>query len=104
MGHSGSGADIVKGVLNNYMSILNASFYEPDGEMIDTALLCDKGVPCFKNSIKDTDDHEYYFRYHHTAGDSMTVMNADEMDSNVAGIAAFLYIIADLEITVRDVK
>ena len=41
--------------------------------------------------------------YHHTAGDSMTMMNADELDSNVAGIAAFLYIIADLDKTVRDV-
>lgn len=34
----------------------------------------------------------------------MTIMNADDMDSNVVGIAAFLYIIADLETTVRTVK
>lgn len=30
----------------------------------------------------------------------MSMMNATEMDSNVVGIAAFLYIVADLEKTV----
>ena len=34
----------------------------------------------------------------------MSIMNADDMDSNVVGMAAFLYIIADLEKTVRDVS
>ena len=72
--------------------------------MVDTGPLCDRGVPCFKNSIKDTDDHSFYFRYHHTAGDTISIMNPDEMDSNVVGIASFLYIIADLDKTVRDVK
>ena len=86
------------------MSILDASKYEPDGAMIDTGPLCDRGVPCFRNIIKDTEDHEYYFSYHHTAGDTITIMNPDEMDSNVVGIATFLYIIADLDKTVRDVK
>ena len=33
----------------------------------------------------------------------MSVMDPDDMDSNVVGIAAFLYILADLEQTVRDV-
>ena len=71
--------------------------------MVDTTPLYELGVPAFKNLIKDTEDHDFYFRYHHTAGDSMTIMNPDEMDSNVVGIAAFLYIIADLDKTVRDV-
>ena len=34
----------------------------------------------------------------------MTCMDKDGMDSNVVGIAAFLYIIADLDKTVRDVS
>ena len=33
----------------------------------------------------------------------MTMMNADDLDSNVVGIASFLYIIADLDQTVRKV-
>lgn len=32
----------------------------------------------------------------------MTVMNSDDMDSNVVGIAAFLYIVGDLEKSIRD--
>ena len=34
----------------------------------------------------------------------MSIMDKDGMDSNVVGIAAFLYIIADLDKTVRDVN
>jgi len=33
----------------------------------------------------------------------MTMMDPDDLDSNVVGIAAFLYIIADLEKTVRNI-
>jgi carboxypeptidase Q len=69
----------------------------------DVDPLMQKGVPVFKNLIKDTPDHNFYFKYHHTAGDSMTMMNPDDLDSNVAGIASFLYIIADLNKTVRDI-
>ena len=32
----------------------------------------------------------------------MTIMNSTDMDSNVLGIAAFLYIVADLEVSLRD--
>lgn len=33
----------------------------------------------------------------------MTMMDPDDMDSNVAGIAAMLYIVADLDTTVRSI-
>lgn len=33
----------------------------------------------------------------------MSMMDPDDLDSNVVGIAAFLYILADLNQTVRDV-
>jgi carboxypeptidase Q len=51
------------------------------------------------NLIKDTPDHKFYFRYHHSAGDSMTMMNADDLDSNVLGIACMFYILADLNVS-----
>lgn len=54
-----------------------------------------------RNLPKDTSDSEFYFRYHHSAGDSMSIMDPDEMDSNVLGIAGMLYILADLDKTVR---
>ena len=47
-------------------------------------------------SIEDTEDHEYYFSYHHSAGDSMTIMDADLLDGNVAGLACMFFILADL--------
>ncbi len=33
----------------------------------------------------------------------MSIINADDLDSNVVGIAALLYIIADLNISLRNV-
>jgi carboxypeptidase Q len=47
--------------------------------------------------IEDTPDHQYYFTYHHTAADSITIMNPDDLDSNVLGIASLFYILADIE-------
>lgn len=96
-GHTGDGQDIVKDILSKYLSILGADYYSPNGYSADVEPLYSQGgVPIFNNYIEDTPDHSFYFRYHHTAGDSMTMMNADDLDSNVVGIASFLYIIADL--------
>lgn len=53
------------------------------------------------NRIKDTGDNEFYFTYHHTAADSITMMNADDLDSNVLGIATLFYILADLEESIQ---
>ena len=82
------------------MGILNASVVNDAGEAVDTGPLFEKGVPTMANVIKDTPDHEYYFSYHHSAGDSMTMMNADDLDSNVVGLATMMFILADLENTI----
>ena len=84
------------------MSILNATKYEEQVFTADIEELGGLGVPIFDNVIEDTPDHSFYFKYHHSAGDSMSMMDPDDMDSNVVGIAAFLYIIADSDQTVRD--
>lgn len=52
------------------------------------------------NVVSDNESKDYYFQFHHTAGDTMTVMNADDLDSNVVGIAAMFYILADLDNTI----
>ena len=49
------------------------------------------------NLIEDTQNHDYYFTYHHSAGDTMSIMDADLLDLNVVGVAAMFYILADLE-------
>lgn len=85
------------------MSLLNATQYEEKVFTADIEELGKLGVPIFDNVIEDSPDHSFYFKYHHSAGDSMSMMDPDDMDSNVVGIAAFLYIIADLDVTVRTV-
>ena len=49
------------------------------------------------NLIKDTEDHSYYFAYHHSAGDTMSVLDPKLLDGNVLGIAAMFYMLADLD-------
>ena len=86
------------------MSILGATKYEEEVFTADIEALGELGVPIFDNVVQDTPDHSFYFKYHHSAGDSMSMMDPDDMDSNVVGIAAFLYILADLDKSVRDVS
>ena len=78
------------------MGAVNAQNISDDGEAVDTGPLLALGIPTMINLIKDTPDHSYYFAYHHSAGDSMTMMNADQLDGNVLGVAAMFYILADL--------
>jgi carboxypeptidase Q len=85
---------------DTYMTILNASVVNDAGEAVDTGPLFDAGVPTMANVVSDNDSHDYYFQYHHSAGDSMTAMNPDDMDSNVVGVAAMFYILADLDKTI----
>ena len=47
-----------------------------------------------RNIYKDPND-DYYFRYHHSAGDTMNILDPDQMDSNVFAISSMMYIIAD---------
>jgi carboxypeptidase Q len=101
--HSGPGRAIVQKVLTNYMTFLDAEQYSDDGWSADVENLLDHGVPIIHQIIEDSPKNDFYYKYHHTAGDSMTIMNPDDMDSNVLGIATFLYIIADLEVSLRSV-
>lgn len=98
-GYSGSveGKEVVKAVSNQYMGIIDAKTVGDDGEAVDTGPLLQMGIPTMINMIEDTPDHKYYFTYHHSAGDSMTMMNADLLDGNVLGIACMFYVLADLE-------
>ena len=87
-------------IAQRYMGIIDAQEVSDNGEAVDTKPLYDKGVPTMINLIKDSPSHDFYFQYHHTAGDSMTVMDPDDLDSNVFGVAAMFYILADLNETI----
>jgi carboxypeptidase Q len=59
------------------MSILNASNYSNQVFTADIEDLHPRGVPIFANLINDTEDSHYYFKYHHSAGDTMNVIDPD---------------------------
>lgn len=67
--------------------------------MVDTEPLGAAGVPLMRNEIEDTPTSDYYFTYHHSAGDTMTMMNSDDMDDNVVAIASMFFLVADLDQT-----
>ena len=62
---------------SKYLSILNASLVNDAGEAVDTGPLFQNGVPTMANVVDDNASHDFYFQYHHSAGDSMTMMNPE---------------------------
>ena len=85
-------------IANNFLAESGTNTIRPDdGVMSDTKLLHQEyKIPVMRNLIRDTPDSEYYFTYHHSAGDSMNVLDPDHMDRNVAGIASMFYLIAEV--------
>lgn len=53
-----------------------------------------------RNIGQDTPTNDFYFTYHHSGGDSMTMMNPDQMDENVVAIASLYYLLADAEVPI----
>lgn len=77
------------------MAPLNATtFNSPIDAGPDIERWSRRGFPCGSLMTKNKD----YFRYHHSAGDSMLVENSDDLDKNTALFAAAAYVIADLSI------
>lgn len=101
-GYSGSpeGKAIVTSIANQYMDLIDAKTVSDDGMAVDTGPLFDMGISTMINLIQDTSDHQFYFTYHHSAGDSMTMMDPDLLDGNVLGIACMFFILADLETSI----
>jgi len=99
-GFSGNsnGFELFKKINENYiMNNLNLTRIENDnGVMQDTTPLYKNGIPVVRNLIKDSPDSKFYFTYHHSAGDTVSVLDKDDMDRNVAAIASLFYIIADM--------
>ena len=92
------GYNILKILGEVYLKDYEASLitYGNAGNSDNEPLFNDYKVPQMRNLVKDTDDDKFYFTYHHSAGDSMSIMNAHDMDRNVVLIAGMMYMIADL--------
>lgn len=92
-----NGYEIFKKINQDYLSKnLNLTRVENKGVMQDTTPLYKAGIPVVRNLIKDTPDSKYYFTYHHSGGDTVSILDKDDMDRNVAAIASLFYIIADM--------
>lgn len=91
---------LMKEISQKYLSLLNCNFIGDDGSEADSEHLFDRGVPMIKNIVEDTPDQQFYFTYHHTSGDTMSIMNPDELDQNVLGLAVLSYILSDLDVTI----
>jgi carboxypeptidase Q len=73
-----------------YFHSLVETYFEPiynltkvldgEGESVDVGYIGAQGVPMVRNIGYDTPNSDYYFMYHHSAGDSMTMMDAEQMD------------------------
>lgn len=64
----------------------------------DIELFSDVGVP----GLSLLNENSKYFYYHHTAGDSITVEDPDALDRSTALFASTLYVLANLDINLRD--
>lgn len=98
------GKAIVTQIRDKYLSLIGATKLIDDGYAVDTEPLYDIGIPSMANKVHDTEDNRFYFTYHHTAADSITMMSADDLDSNVLGISVLFYILADLEVSIPKPK
>lgn len=86
---------IFKEILKVVGSPLNATnFDSPIDAGPDIQVWAKRGFP----SATLLNDNEKYFWWHHSAGDTMSVLNSDELDKNCALFAAAAYVIADLSI------
>ncbi len=67
------------------------------GVMTDTEPLYEKyNIPVMRNLVQDSADNQFYFTYHHSAGDNINILDANDMDSNVAAIASIFYILGNV--------
>jgi len=88
---------ILKMLSDTYMKDFNSTMQFGGGDNADVdPLYQNYKVPMMAPIIQDTSDHKFYFTYHHSAGDSMNILNPKEMDRNVLLIASMMYLIADL--------
>lgn len=86
---------IFREILNVAGAPLNATkFASPIDAGPDINVWAKRGFPA--SSLLT--DNDKYFWWHHSAGDTMNVLNSDELDKNCALLAAAAYIIADLSV------
>lgn len=93
-----NGFQIFENIHNNYLknNLEMNKLVFGDGVMVDTEPLFGNGIPVVRNLIEDTPDSANYFKVHHSAGDSVSVLSKEDMDKNVIAISSMFYILANI--------
>eukprot|EP00825_Cyclidium_porcatum_P016059 TRINITY_DN1922_c0_g1_i5.p1 TRINITY_DN1922_c0_g1~~TRINITY_DN1922_c0_g1_i5.p1 ORF type:complete len:274 (-),score=47.21 TRINITY_DN1922_c0_g1_i5:257-1078(-) len=90
---------IISNITQQYLYPINCTYIVDGGGGSDTVPLEQLGIPSMNNLVQDSATHDFYFTFHHSQGDTMAIMNADDLDDNVIAIASMAYIIADMDQT-----
>jgi len=90
-------ACILKEILN-LLGPINATqllwFNQTTPVSSDIYMLQLEGVPA--GGLNNEGQWDYYFWFHHSEGDTMSVLKTEELDANLAVWAAISYVVADL--------
>jgi len=79
--------------ISSLLGSIGATKVVGDGGGADIDPMKSFGVPTMSPHVAN----EHYFWYHHARSDRMTALNADDMDALSASLAAFMYVVADMD-------
>jgi len=92
-----TGSDLARSIMESILSPLNeinaTTVLNGGGASSDTGLWVDAGVP----GSELYNARENYFDFHHTYGDAMTALNADDLDRCTSVWATVAYSVANLD-------
>lgn len=84
----------MKEILQLLKSINATNLYELT-DAGDVSEFANAGIPA--GWLENPDKYDYYFQYHHSNGDSITVYNPEDLDYSTALWTVVSYVMADLE-------
>ncbi|XP_046688658.1 carboxypeptidase Q-like [Homalodisca vitripennis] len=90
---SDEGGCIIKEILK-LMEPINATQFKNSSDVGSDITVWANEVPLLSN----LNDNGRYFWFHHSNGDTMTVLSPDDLDKNTALWAATAYILADISV------
>ncbi len=96
-------------VYNTFLTLFDALLFDMDVTVqrvscgatgADVESICESGVP----ALHVYTHNDKYFWYHHSMGDTVSVLNPDELDMNVAFIATMVHAVANMKDTLPKTK
>jgi len=93
---SNESLNIMSTIASELLTRINATVVQPAPSVAtDVDYLVQEGVPGL--SLEDNYTKDHYFWYHHSNGDTITVLNPKQLDKCAAALAVMVYTVANLE-------